>query len=227
MTDTNRYGQGVSWRDMRRWAVAGIGLWFPAYLRDSERHHGLTPGYCHLPTGFRLTPQDDAAEPVPTRTKHPETRLPVILVISPGTTDTPPITEGDRTLTTAWPLVLCGVVHGKTEDEAELAASVYGLALVQMVLQQAGAWADLDDYQGPSLTVENVEPGGPLLDFNTLDASRRRSVVAAEATFTVVFRNSATSLGPQSPPPVDPTVDPGDWPEIITTELQVDRESIS
>jgi hypothetical protein len=228
VTDSNRYGPGVSWRDMRRWAIAGIGLWFPAYLRDAERHHGLAAGYCALPAGFRTTtPQEDAAVTVPERVKHPEQRLPLILVISPGTTDSPPIREPDRTLTAEWAFTLAGLVHGKNEDEAELVASVYGLALVQMTLQQAGAWADLTAYQGPSMTVESVEPGTPLLDFSTLEVTRRRSLVAAEATFTVVFRNSATSLGPQTPPPVDPTEDPGAWPEIITTELQVDREGIS
>jgi hypothetical protein len=227
MTDTNRYGPGVSLTDVRRWAIAGIGLWFPAYLRDSERHHELTPGYCALPTGFRVSPQQNAAEGVPERVKHPEQRLPLILVITPGTTDSPPIREPDRTLTTEWALTLSGVVHGKNEADAELIASVYGLALVQMTFQQAGAWADLDTYQGPDVTVESVEPGTPLLDFSTLEVTRRRSLVAAEATFTVVFRNSATSLGPQTPPPVDPSVDPGDWPEVITTELHIDREAIS
>jgi hypothetical protein len=228
VTDSNRYGPGVSWRDLRQWAVAGIGLWFPAYLRDAERHHGLAAGYCALPAGFRTpAPQENAAEPVPERVKHPEQRLPLILVISPGTTDSPPIHEPDRTLTMEWAFTLSGLVHGKTEDEAELVASVYGLALVQMVLQQAGAWADLLAYQGPPMRVESVSPGAPLLDFSTLEASRRRSLVAAEATFTVVFRDSANSLGPQTPPPVDPSEDPGDWPEIIQTELQISREGIS
>jgi hypothetical protein len=224
MTDTNRYGPGVSWRDLRRWAIAGIGLWFPAYLRDAERHHGVVPGYCELPAGFRVDPQENAAEPVPERTKRPEQRLPLILVISPGLTDTQPASQADKTFNTEWALTLSGIVHGKGEDEAELMASCYGLALVQMINQQAGGWADLPAYLGPPLTVENVEWMAPGLDFNTLEVSRRRSIVAAEANFAVVFRDSATSLGPPSPP-VDPTVDPGDWPEVITTELQIDKEA--
>jgi hypothetical protein len=225
VTDTNRYGPGVSWRDLRRWAIAGIGLWFPAYLRDSERHHGIAPGYCHLPTGFRINPQENAATAVPERTKHPEQRLPIILVVSPGLTDSAPVRQHDRTFNTEWALTLVGIIHGKNEDEAELVASCYGLALVKMMVAQAGGWASLDDYAGPALTVETVQWTTPGLDFNTLEVTRRRSVVAAEANFTVVFRDSATSQGPQLPP-VDPLPDPGDWPEVITTELDIDREAL-
>jgi hypothetical protein len=156
--------------------------------------------------------------------KRPEQRLPLILIISPGLTDTQPASQADKTFNTEWALTLSGIVHGKNEDEAELMASCYGLALVQMINQQAGGWADLPAYLGPPLTVENVEWMAPGLDFNTLEVSRRRSIVAAEANFAVVFRDSATSLGPPSPP-VDPTVDPGDWPEVITTELQIDKEA--
>lgn len=227
MTDTNRYGPGVSWRDVRRWTIAGIGLWFPAYLRDAERHEGLTPGYCQLPVAFREDfPQETAAEAVTEVTKHPEQRLPLILVIIPGMAGAPE-RQGDRTFNAPWEIVLLGLVHGKTEADAELIASCYGLALCQMVIQQAGAWADLDQYEGPPMAVESVEWAEPALDFIAIEATRRRSVVAARATFTVVFRNSATSQGPQNPPPVDPSVDPGDWPEIIQTELQIDRERIS
>jgi hypothetical protein len=148
MTDTNRYGPGVSWRDLRRWAIAGIGLWFPAYLRDAERHHGVVPGYCQLPAGFRVDPQENAAEPVAERVKRPEQRLPLILIISPGLTDTQPMSQADKTFNTEWSLTLSGIVHGKGEDEAELMASCYGLAFVQMVNQQAGGWADLPAYLG-------------------------------------------------------------------------------
>jgi hypothetical protein len=118
VTDTNRYGPGVSLTDVRRWAIAGIGLWFPYYLRDSERHHELTPGYCALPAGFRVSPQQNAAEGVPERVKHPEQRLPLILVITPGTTDSPPIREPDRT-----PLVgRCGgYFHGRVPQLGDLA----------------------------------------------------------------------------------------------------------
>lgn len=226
MTDTNRYGPGVSWRDLRKWAIAGIGLWFPAYLRDAERHHGIAAGYCALPTGFRIDPQENAATPVPERTKRPEQRLPLILIISPGLTDRAPERQANRTFQTEWALVLSGLVHGKNEDEAELVASCYGLALAQMVMQQAGAWADLPAYLGPSVQVESVAWAAPGLDFSTLEVTRRRSVVAAEANFSVVFRDSATSQGPPLPP-VDPTVDPGDWPEVIQTELDIDKEAPS
>lgn len=226
MTDTNRYGPSVSWRDARRWAIAGIGLWFPAYLRDAERHEGILPGYCDLPVGFRETPQTDAAEAVTEVTKHPEQRLPLILVIIPGMAGVP-VREADRKFSAPWEVVLLGLVHGKTEADAELVASCYGLALSLMMIQQGGEWANLPGYLGPSVEVDTVEHAEPALDFIAVESTRRRSVVAARATFTVVFRNSASSLGPQTPPPVDPSVDPGDWPEVIETELQIDREGIS
>jgi hypothetical protein len=228
VADTNRYGPGVSWRAVRRWCVAGIGLWFPAYLRDSERQHishgeSMTVGQTALPTGFRVNPQEEAAIPVPDRIKHPEQRMPLILIVSPGLTEKLPERQADRTFKTEWSIVLVGAVHGANESDAELAASVYGLALVQMFLQQAGAWADDPAYLGPPLGVDSVAWGSPGLDFSTIEASRRRSIVAAEANFTVVFRDSASSSGPPSVP-VDPTVDPGDWPEVIDTELNIDRE---
>jgi len=216
VTDTNRIGPGVSWYDVRRWAIAGLGLWLPFYLRDAERHHGKAAGeYAHLPRTFRAATD---------LRKWPEEQLPAIIVESPGLTDSAPQRQADRTFMSEWIVALSAVVHGQGEADTEMLASVYGLALRLMTLQQAGAWADLETYEGPALAVESVrwEDEG----YDGIPASQRRTLVAATVTFSVVFRDVASSTGPDTPPPVDPTEDPGDWPEIVATELELDREAL-
>lgn len=218
MTATNRIGPAVSQRDLRNWALAGANLWLPTYLRDSERHHGLTPPYAQLPKTLRLT--KEAA-------KHPEEQLPALLIVAPGTSDQP-MRQPERYDAT-YQMAFVAIVHGRDEAEAELQASVYGWALKQMVIQQAGAWVDEDGYTGPALEVESVEwidedysAGG--------DAgmpSRRRTLGRAAVTFNIVFRKAATNRNPEIVPLPAPDADPGDFPEIVAAELQINREAIA
>jgi hypothetical protein len=216
VTVTNRIGQAVSWRDLRRWALAGSRLWLPSYLRDAERHEGLVPPYCALPASFR---------PAPDVRKWPEEALPSLIIVSPGLTDSPPVKQADRSFQTEWIVAFSAVVHGKNEAETELMASCYGVALRLMVLQQAGDWATLPGYVGPSVGVDSIiwEDEG----YDEIPASRSRTLVAATVTFTIVFRNTATSLGGPIEPPVNPITDPGPWPEVLDVELDIEREAIS
>lgn len=219
MTATNRIGPAVSQRDLRNWAIAGAGLWLPTYLRDSERHHGLVPPYAQLPKTLELTKE---------AVKHPEDQLPALLIVAPGTTDAPTI-QPDRSYMAAYQIAWVAIVHGLDEREAELQASIYGVALTQMVAQQAGAWAEETGYAGPALEIESVE----LIDQDYASggeaglSSRRRTLARAGITFSIVFRNAATSRNPEIVPLPAPDADPGDFPEIVATELQVNREAIA
>jgi hypothetical protein len=218
MTVTNRIGPAVSMRDVKAWARAGGQLWLADYLTDSERHHGLTPGYAKRPTAWTT-----ATSP----RKWAQETPPLIAIIAPGLIgDDRPVKQADKTYQTAWGLQLMAVVHGRDEDDTDLLASVYGVALRQMVLQQAGDWSEATGYTGPALTVESVE----WMDegYDEIDAGRRRTLVAATVTFSIVIRNVATTLGgPDDPSGTDPATDPGPFPEILTTEADITREALT
>jgi hypothetical protein len=215
VTLANRYGAAVTWRDVRDWGVAGTRLWFPDYLRESERHHGTAVGRIPKPATIRRTTG---------LVKAPEDPLPAILIAAPGLADTGPVKQPNRTFTGPWAMAWHAITHGRDEDDSDLVASVYGLALRQMLLQQAGDWTGTTGYTGPPLEVESiiyVDEG-----YDALPASRRRTLVVATVTFTVVFRQTATSLGGPSDPTVDPTQDPGPFPEVLTTELDIERTAL-
>jgi hypothetical protein len=218
MTITNRIGPAVSMRDVKAWAKAGGQLWLPDYLADSERHHGLVPGYAKRPTAWTT-----ATSP----RKWAQETPPLIAIIAPGLVgEERPIKQADKTYQTVWGLQLMAVVHGRDEDDTDLLASVYGVALRQMVLQQAGDWAEQMGYTGPALTVEAVE----WMDegYDEIDGSRRRTLVAATVTFAIVLRNVATTMGgPDAPSGVDPAADPGPFPEVLTTEIDTTREALT
>lgn len=216
MTSTNRLGPGLSQRDIRRWAVSGLGIWFPTYLRDSERHHGLVPGYCTLPKTLRLS-----IDP----SKWPEEPLPAVLIVTAGTQEGP-VRQADFTWDSEYQISFQAVTHGPDQDEAELQASIYGLALKQMVLQQSSEWHGEAAYAGPDVEVSSVV----LLDEDwtgTLASSRRRTLAYGAVTFSVVFRNTATSRNPEIDPLPAPEDDPGQFPEIVAVELQTTREAIA
>lgn len=215
MTTTNRYGAAVTWRDVRDWGVAGTRLWFPDYLRESERHHTSTIGRVQMPNTIRRTAG---------LSKAPEDPLPAILIAAPGLADTGPQKQADRTFTGPWAMAWHAIVHGRDEDDSDLMASVYGLAIRQMLLQQSGDWTSATGYDGPPLEVNSVlyvDEG-----YDALPASRRRTLVVATVTFTIVFRQTATSLGGPSDPSTDPTQDPGPYPEVLTTELDIERTAL-
>jgi hypothetical protein len=219
MTQTNIYGPAVSWRDLKAWAVKGAQLWLPDYLADSERQHGLIPPQAGRPKAGQWT---TATSP----TKWAQITPPCIVVISPGMVgDEAPRKQADRTYQTTWGVRYLAIVHGRDEDDTDLLASVYGLAIRQMVNQQAGAWTGATGYTGPQLTVEEVrwvDEG-----YDEIAAARRRTLVAATVTFSIVLRNTATTLGGPDQPTQTPTVDPGPAPEITSVELDTTREAIA
>jgi hypothetical protein len=218
MTVSNRIGPAVSMRDVKSWAKAGGQLWLPDYLADSERHHGIRPGYAKRPTVWTT-----ATSP----RKWAQETPPLIAIIAPGLIgEERPVKQADKTYQTIWGLQLMAVVHGRDEDDTDLLASVYGMALREMVLEQAGDWAEQAGYTGPALTIEAVE----WMDegYDEIDASRRRTLVAATVTFAIVLRNVATTMGgPDTPSGVDPAADPGPFPEILTTEIDTTREALT
>jgi hypothetical protein len=218
MTVTNRIGPAVSMRDVKAWAKAGGQLWLPDYLADSDRHHGIRPGYAKRPTVWTT-----ATSP----RKWAQETPPLIAIIAPGLIgEERPVKQADKTYQTIWGLQLMAVVHGRDEDDTDLLASVYGMALREMVLQQAGDWAEQAGYTGPALAIEAVE----WMDegYDEIDAIRRRTLVAATVTFAIVLRNVATTMGgPDAPSGVDPAADPGPFPEVLTTEIDTTREALT
>jgi hypothetical protein len=81
-------------------------------------------------------------------------------------------------------------------------------------------------YVGPALSVETIEWTDE--GYDEVAPNRRRTLVAATSTFSVVFRNVATTLGgPDQPSGQTPGADPGPFPEITSVELDTTREAIA
>jgi hypothetical protein len=226
VTEQNRIGASVSWRDLRRWATQGAKLWLPSYIRDAERHEGtalLGLPLCPFPQTWRWTAED-------TPTKWPEETIPAVIFQAPGLGEAP-ARQADRSFMSTWVLAITAVVRGSGQQvdedgstDVDVLASVYGNAIVQMMLEAAGRFTTTTGYAGPLLDMEALVWED--FEAGVIDASRTRTLAAVTATFSVVFRRTASTMGGPDQPPVDPATDPGPWPEVLTTVLDLEREAL-
>lgn len=217
MTDSNQFGPSVGRGHVRRWVLAGLRAWLPDYIREAERQQDYPAGEATVPRTFQV------AE---TLTKWPETQLPAVIVQLPGLADAAPARDGTGEITAQWIVALSAIARGRDEDDTERQGDVYGLALRLLMLQQAGDFpAAGDAYDGPLLRVESVQWADE--GYDDLPQRRARTLVAATVTFRVDIRGVAsTAYGPMVPS-VDPTTDPGPWPEVTDTDIITTRRPLT
>jgi hypothetical protein len=212
VTAANRFGAGIGMWHVRRWAEAGVRLWLPDYLRDSEREHGYTVGRADLPNSWHVAED---------RWKWPEQQLTAIVIQAPGlAAGGEPRREGDGDHSGRWAVALTAVVRGSSEVEREVLASVYELALRKLFLQQATGFSEQAGYTGPDVSAETAEWADSGID-DLPQRTRSRTLAAATATFRVGMRGLATDTEGPTAPALDPLADPGPWPSTTAEKVTV------
>jgi hypothetical protein len=209
VTATNRFGAAVGMHAVRRWALEGVRLWLPDYLRDSERVHGYTVGRTATPNSWEIA--EDLA-------KWPEQQLPALLIQCPGLAGGgEPRRMGGGVYAGQWAVALTAVIRGNSEAERDALASVYELALRLLFVQQATGFVEQDGYDGPDVEADAVAWVDSGMD--DLPQRRSRTLAAATATFRVGMKGLASDEAGPMEPAEDPLPDPGGWPEVDTVAV--------
>lgn len=203
MSGTNRLGPAVS---KRRIALAVVGLaqtWASTYLADAERQEGVAAGTLERPRDY---------ERIVTLSKWPEVQVPAVLVIVSGVLEEPS-RRGNGELLGVWDVGVFGLVHGRSADDGDLAESIYGAAIRQMMLNQT---ADL-----AGITVAGVRQVTE--SYDDLPVRRGRSVRGALLGFALTVRHHASAGNRLASPPVPPIGDPGPYPTADTVTVTLEK----
>ncbi len=201
MSSLALFGPLVSADDVEQATVDTLKLWFPTYLAEIERRTGRAPESLPAPrawvTHSRLT-QDQGSQ------------LPLGIVISPGTLDTPR-RNGDGTYDCWWDVRVAIVCAAKTREESRTLAEIYALAVRGIVVQNSGLG-------GAAAGVDWLgEANGAVPD------DFAAAGWATESAFKVRTDGVVNDLvGPSDPDDLDPP----DWPEVETAVITIDKEQL-
>jgi hypothetical protein len=180
------------------------GTWLATALGEIERIEGLTPGQIETPKGV-VTSSDFE--------KWPEDQLPVILVICPGLVR-PPERKGRGALTMTWGVGVAGIVGDTTPESSRLMGQVYAAAISLAInthrsLGGFGQAVQLDER------------------YDDLDFGDGRTLGAGRCVFEVSVEDARpTHGGPLAPLP-NPAVDPGPWPDVTETLIDVELKPMT
>lgn len=213
MTATNLFGPSVGRGHVRKWMLEGLRLYLPDYLREAERSQGYPVGQAILPRSYPVAPD---------LRKMPEQAIPAVVVQIPGLGSAGAKRGAGGVFTAEWVLGLSALVHGKNAEDTEALADVYGLALRLLAVKQAGDFIGAPGYAGPPLHVEGVTYADE--GYDDLPWARSRTLVAATITVRVDIRG-VVQTGGLAAPSTDPTIDPGTWPEVTSTALDIKRKA--
>jgi hypothetical protein len=181
--------------------------WLPTYLAEINRRVEITDGVIPKPKSFMTVNEFGG---------WPEAQLPSILIMAPGLGGPAPIQKnGDGSYDLAYLCGVGGVVETASQRSSLRLAKLYMAAVRNLVMQNSSlggrvkeSWFQDED----SAKVPNQE---------------NRTLAGFEVVFVVALANVVSERhGPATTEPaVDPTVDPGQWPEIETADVVVtDKE---
>jgi hypothetical protein len=205
MSDANLFGPIVTGDDVERAIAAFLRdpqpnghSWLDTYLGELERHAGYAPGQIQRPKGVVTRSELET---------WPEDQLPVIVVVSPALAARPSQRAGAYQAT--WAVAVAPVVSDVDEPGTRRLSHTY-VAAVRLAMLQHGSLGGF---------AESVE----WIDERTDDTAfaDTRSIMAGRVVFEVTVGNVARrSDGPLVPLP-DPAVDPGPWPDVSATPVDV------
>jgi hypothetical protein len=195
------FGQIVSFSQVQALAYGKLRLWLPTYLREVERQTGRAA--CSL--GDVLS----WGAPTADFEKRPEQQLPILSIVSPGTSTAPALTG--TAYRAPWRLEVRVVVAAGNEVDADSMAKDYAAAVMALMVQQKlGA------------PVQDVVWTGDEYDDLGRD-SGRRLMVGANVGFDVYVGDVVDKRrGPSGEPPDDPCT-AGPLPEGPTVETVFPR----
>lgn len=216
MSEGNLFGVALALPVIEARLLEHVQLWVPDYLRDIERQVAVRPdGAPHavgsLPLFRSFTPTDGRVD------KWPENQLPACLFGSPGL-DGPPRRDGRGEHEGTFAVGFTVVVSARDDRWTRWLCGIYAAALRLLFIQQ-GAVQGLP-ITHVTYTDESYDP---------LAYSRQRAIMAATVTFAVgVGGLGSARQGPAAPSPTpDGAVpDPGPFPAVEETILEVERSPV-
>lgn len=178
--------------------------WMPFYIAQMERETGRDP---------RQLPQIKSWVLRPDFEYWPEDlKTPAIVVVSPGLVGDRPTKTGDGYYRATWSLGVAAVTEASDQDATNELAGVYGAAVRGALLQRRSL-------EGEMRITDWIDT-----DTDRIPSEKRRSIAAEMNLFTVEMEQIVSvAEGPRGEPPADPYADPGNWPVVETTAVEVDR----
>jgi hypothetical protein len=209
---TNVYGPIVTRRQVGVELRDHIFAFFPGYLRDVQRQTGWAvdvdadpdlwaPPYIHSQFSW------DADQVV----KMAENDLPALILGCPGILGEPQHHGEDSAVEGAFVFGLHSLVSGMDADWTDRLMGEYVAALWALCDQQPEVSANVG-------SIQVVDVG-----YDALGQVASRTLAAGTVTVRVVVEEVLHAAKGPLAPPDDPNVDPGGDPEVLTTELTVDR----
>lgn len=213
MTDTNVFGTALSLPTIERAVMAHLRRWFPDYLRDAERREGvradgvtpLEPGELPLPRSWRPAAEVD---------KWAEDQLPAIIFGSPGLSDSGPRRSGDGKHEGPWVFSLTAVVSGRDDQVNRWLVGIYTAALRLLLMQQPMI---------VGLPVEGCHYADEAYD--PIPQRRSRALMAGTVVYELVLSGLGDAAAGPLAPAENPIPDPGPYPEVENTGLDVTRSA--
>lgn len=208
MTVSAVFGKIVTGRQVEQAVTAFLQAWLPTYTAEVARQTGRDDTLI-APVRSWSTSNRFA--------RRPEDQLPAGIVISPGISDRPE-RRGDGSLGAWWRIGVAIVAAGKAgdQDDANELAKLYGAAVRAALAQHPSLGGFADGLELVAETYDDVPA-----DYLPVGA-----VVEVDADVHVAEIVN-TDGGPMQPITPDPTVPPGDWPTVETTEVTFEIGSLT
>lgn len=195
------FGSIVTIDQVKRAVVEHVDRWIETYLAEIERQNGLDPRTINQPASY-ITVDDEGLN------KWPEDQLPCVVVMCPGTSDTPRSTsEG---VSAAFVVNIAVIVSSITAKDTSEVASYYGAAVNALMVQNQslGGFAAGTVWRGVRLDDLAPDDG--------------RTIAAVTNVFAVGVENvvQTGSFGLTEPPEDPYDVPDFETPESITVEVE-------
>jgi hypothetical protein len=202
MSDETVFGPSIGKNEVQGAVLAHLEAWMPTYLAREARKRAVD-----------ALPQIKTYAQRTAYGKWPSQLLPLVLINVPGIVKGSAISDGEGNVSKAYRVELGILVSANDEPSTRQLIGNYGAALHDAIVQHEslGGFAEFTDLVDEDYAAFAAEQG----------EERTRGSVGFE--FAVGVRNVVNSrLGPTEP--LDPPdEEPGDWPEVLTHSVEVEK----
>lgn len=194
------YGESTTGEQVEQSVVDLLKLWLPSYLANLERLTSRAPGAVSVPRSYLITNRFE---------RRPEDQIPACIVISPGLSAAP-VQHGDGTLS-GWFRIEAGIMAAaRTREESNSLAKLYGAALLMLLVQKRAA----------------VASGRATIAGMTNDAVPTSLLDVGSAVVVLADVPVAVIADANGGPPAPEDLDPGDWLDVDTVHIDIERRSL-